>query len=303
MRALKTNLQMRRAEEVLLRVEARARRDYVRFQTDVDFVIRLRNVSDKVVTLMAPQPGSPSSPTAVILEIKRLDRDIYATELERSWSQTLFLNKPGDEPVRIRPGRFHEFPVRIPAAEVGPPISGLRVVEVGGHVRPTRLKKGDAWRTVRLRVRPGRAVVLPDGFEPLVDRPLASMRTAAETVSPIHLLLATEFVPSSRRPEAVAILADALAGGHASLHRAALGGLGVLREQAVGAPLRPFVRPLIEALERSPGRADAVMEGLSTVTGERFAPDPRFWRDWWHRESQDAVITARGDASVEPDAR
>jgi hypothetical protein len=298
MRTVKTHLLMRRAEEVLLRVEARPDRDYVSFGSDVDFVIRFRNVSDEVLALLPPDPGTPTSPSAVMLEITRRDRDIYATELERSWNQTVFLYKPGDPAIEIPPGGFHDLPVRIPGEDAGPPISGLRVIEVMGMMRPTRLKRGDEWRIIRLRVRPGRVAALPDGYEPLVERPLHSMRTAVETVAPIHLLLATEFVASGQRVEAVEILANVLAGGNATLERAALGGLGLMRARAVGEPLAPLARPLIEALRRARGSANAVTEGLTTLTGERFAPDKRFWMDWWRRErGRHTLVTASSGKS------
>lgn len=286
MRALKTSLRMRRAEEVLLRVEARATRDYVAFLTPIDFVIRFRNVSAEVITFLAPQAGATDvSPSAMSLDITRRDRDIYATQLKRGWNQTVFLQRPGAAPIRIPPGGTHEMPVRIPADDVGPPIPGLRVIEVAGTLRPTRLRKGTEARTVRVPIRAGRVVVLPDGYEPLVADPLASMDTATRTVAPTHLLVATEFVPPRRRADAVTILARALAEGHPSLRRAALGGLALLRERAVGEPLRPLAAPLMAALKRAPERSDALMAALSTVTGLRLAPDPRLWHDWWRREA------------------
>jgi hypothetical protein len=299
MRALKTSLQARRAGEVLLRVSVRPQKDYIAFDTGVDLVLRFRNVSDQVVTLLAPEAGSASSPSAVTLEISRSDRDIYAAEFRRSWSQTVFVNNYGDPPVVIPPGGHYDFPVRIPASEVGSPVAGLRVIEVGGTMRPTRLQKGGAWRTVRLAVRPGRVVALPNGFEPLVERPLHSMRTAVETVAPIHLLVATEFVPSERRAEAVAILARALAEGDPSLQRAALGGLSLLRERSVGEPLRPLAAPLVDVLVRTPRRSDVVMLALSTLTGVRLAPDVRLWEDWWRREADRRTkITPRDDSKT-----
>lgn len=297
MRALKTSLRMRRAEEHLLRVEARGTRDYVPFQTAIDFVIRFRNVSREEIVFLAPEPGALDvSPSAMTLEITRRDRDVYATEFKRGWNQTVFLQRPGAPPIRIPPGGVHEVPVRIPAEDVGPPLPGLRVIQVGGILRPTHLRKGGEGRTVRVPIRAGRVVALPGGYEPLVADPLGSMRTATRTVAPIHLLIATEFVPPRRAHEAMDLLARALAEGHPSLERAALGGIALLRERAVGDPLRPLAAPLMDALRRAPGRSDALMKGLRRLTGLVLAPDPRLWQDWWRREAgRRTAVAAAGE--------
>jgi hypothetical protein len=284
MRSLKTSIQVRRAEELLLRIDARGVKDYVAFGEPIDFVIRLRNVSNEVVTLLAPQADEDTSPSALMIQITRRDRDIHATELRRSWNRTVYIQKPGSEPLRIPAGGMHEIPVRIPAEAVGQPIAGLRTIEIAGLLRPTRMRKGSEPRTVRLPIRRGRVMALPKNFEPLTVDPLASMATALDTVAPAHLLIATEFVPPRRRAEAAGILARALERGHPALYRAALGGLGLLRERAVGEPLAPYVEPMLSGLTRTPGRADALMEGLSTVTGVRLAPDARLWKDWWRRD-------------------
>jgi len=295
MRSLRTSIQVRRAEELLLRIDARGTKDYVGFGEPIDFVIRLRNVSGEVVTLLPPGEEEDTSPSALLVEITRIDRDIHATELRRSWNHTVFFLKPGDEPIRIPPGGVQELPVRIPEEAAGAPIAGLRTIELAGVVRPTRLRKGAEPRTVRLPIRKGRVMALPRNFEPLTVDPLKSMRTAVDTVAPAHLLIATEFVPPSRRPEAARILAEALETGHPALYRAALGGLGLLRQRSVGDPLAPFVQPLLSGLTRTPGRADALMEGLSTVTGVRLAPDPRLWKDWWRRDdNQRRAVTPEG---------
>ena len=285
LRGLRTSLHVRRAEETLLRVDARGVKDYVPFERDVDFVIRLRNISGEVITLLAPPvQGAVASPSALLLEITRRDRDIHATQLGRTWNQTVYVQQPGGPPIRILPGEVHELPVRIPAEDAGPSIAGLRTLEVRGTFRPTRLRRGDERRRIQLPIRGGRVIVLPQGFEPLAADPLGSMEKALTTVAPAHLLVATEFVPPRRRAEAVAILARALGEGDGALYRASLGGLGLLRERAVGDRLAPLVAPLMVQLERTPERAEALVEGLSTLTGVRLAPDVRLWQDWWRRE-------------------
>jgi hypothetical protein len=286
MRALKTSLQVRKTETALLRVDARGVRDYVSFGEDVDFVIRLRNVSNDVITLLAPAAeGALASPSAVMLEISRRDRDIYATELTRRWNRTVFILQPGDQPIRIGSGEVHEIPVRVPANALGDPITGLRVIELSGILRPTRFRLAGERRTVRLPIRAGRVTALPKGSDGLVADPLGSMRKAIETVAPAHLLIACEFVPPRRRVEAVEILGDALASGHRGLRRAAISGLSLLRERSVGERLAPLVYPLMVRLDRTPDRADALMEALGVLSQERIAPDARLWKEWWRREA------------------
>jgi hypothetical protein len=298
LRDLRSSLVVRRAEETLLRVEARGVKDYVAFGQDVDFVLRLRNVSPEVVTLLAPPTeGARASPSAFVLTITRRDRDVHATRLTRRWTRTVFLLQPGAPPIHIPPGGTYDFPVRIPAESAGGPLAGLRTLEVGGTFRPTRLRRGAKRRQVRLPIRPGRVVALPGGFEPLAADPLGSMRRAIDAVAPEHLLVATEFVRADRRAAAVTLLAEALGRGHPVLYRAALGGLDLLRARAAGQPLAPLVAPLMRELDRSPERAEAIMEGLGTVSGAHVAPDPRLWREWWRRESgRHAAVPATEDA-------
>ena len=286
MRALRTSMRVHKAETLLLRVDARGVKDYVPFGADVDFVIRLRNVSDRKITLLAPaQQGALASPSALLLEISRRDRDIYASQLTQRWNRTVFILRPGDPPIEIPSGAVHELPVRVPAESLGDPITGLRVIELSGVLRPTRFRLAGERRTVRLPIRAGRVTALPAGSDQLVADPLGSMEKSIQTVAPAHLLIACEFVPPGRRVEAVELLAKALADGHRGLQRAAVSGLSLLRERATGDRLGPLVYPLMLRLEDTPARVDALMKGLAAISGTRLAPDPRLWKDWWRRES------------------
>jgi hypothetical protein len=299
--ALEASLRILRTEEELLRVEVRPERDYVLFGEPVDLRLRVRNVGREVVVLPPPARGARAddvaSPGAVTLDVVRTDRDIYASRMRRTWTQNFLWQGAASKGVRIAPGGVHEIAVQIPAEEVGDALVGMRVIEVGGTLRPARIEVGGQVRNVRLRVRPGRVVVLPAGYEPLVQDPLSSMGKAVDGVAPVHLLLAAEFVARTRGPEAVRILARALAEGDPSLRRAALGGLEILRGRMTGQPLRPLAAPLMEAFERSPARREALMEGLAALTDVRLAPDARLWRDWWSREVTDT--TRVGAATVD----
>ncbi len=288
MRELKAQLTTRRAEERLLRVDARGVKDYVAFGETVDFRVRLRNVSDETIMLKNPRdPREGYSSTALSLHVKRTDRDIYATQMARRWTVNVPLYKAAGEVIKIAPNGTHEVRVRIPRRDAGGSLSGLRELRLGGMLRPTLLNKGGRRRTVHLRVRSGRVVALPEGFEPLAEEPLESMRASLRSLAPTHLLVACEFVPTSGRLEAMEILARALEEGDPSLHRAALGGIALLRERMQGAPLKKVGRPLIDALERTSSRADVIMDGLATLSDRRLAPDKRLWLDWWERDLTD----------------
>ncbi len=270
-----------------MRVDARGSRDYFVFGTDVDWRIRIRNVSRGPISFPAPRnlPDEPS-PTAVNLSIRRRDIDIYGAELRRTWNHVVSLRQTtGGCEVTIRPGGVHEMPARLPAEDVGAPISGIRILEMEGILRG-RVRTADGEdRGLALDLRPGRVVIVPAGYEPLASDPLGSLARAVEAVAPTHLLVATEFVPRQQSTRALAILVDALAEGEPALSTAALSALTLLRERSVGQPMAPFVEPLLAALDLHPERGDALMRGLTRVSGQTIAPDARLWRDWWRRAS------------------
>lgn len=287
LRGLKTTLRMRKTAQELIRAEVRSERDYVTFGQHIDITIRLTNVSPEMLVIRAPQtPGtgeSAVSPTAVTLELNRKDRDITASEVKRTWTQTLYLQETDGGVIRIPAGGRYEHRARIPASDVGDALSGFRSLEISGTVRTSRMMVGDTERPVRVPLRRARISIVPRGYEPLAEDPLGSMQRAAEAVSPVHLLVATEFVPPSRRIEAVQVLARALGEGHASLERACLGALSLIRDRSVGRPVAPLAQPLMDALARWPRRKRAIMAGLSAATGVEIAPDVRLWHDWWRR--------------------
>lgn len=287
LRALKSSLRMRKTEQELVRAEVRPTRDYVLFGRRIDVEIRILNVSRETITLVPPQQEGTgrvaTSPSAIVLELERTDRDVSASELGRRWTQTIYLQQPGGAPIRIPPGGHFEQPARIPPSDVGPAISGFRSLEIGGTLRAPRLRIGDTERPVRVPLRGARVAVLPAGYEPLAEDPLGSMQKALDTVAPVHLLVATEFVPSAQRVEAVRLLGRALGEGHESLRRPALGALRLIRNRSIGRPVGPLAEPLMDGLARWPARREATMEGLRAVTGVDVPPDVRLWRDWWRR--------------------
>jgi hypothetical protein len=291
---VKQELRLRQAENDLVRIDARAVRDVVPFATDVEFRLRIRNVSDQELRFHGgtvdldprgrPLPGAAErSPNAVTLDVARRDRDVSAASMDRTWTTTVPLQGPAAPDLRLAPGETREFPVKIPADDVGTPIAGVRVIEVSGVLRPTAMTVGGLPQVHPLRVRRGRVVVLPPGYAPLADDPLGAMEQAIPLGAGAHLLVATEFVPRAQAREAALLLARALAEGEPGLAPAAHGALAMLREKCVGDPLAPLLDPLMAFLESRPLRADALLGGVAQLTDERVASDPRLWQDWWRK--------------------
>ncbi len=234
-----------------------------------------------------PPDGSGAeavSGSTLVLTMKRTDRDIYAAELSRSWTQSVPLLAAGSEDLSIPPEGVHEVRVRVPAEEVGDAIAGLKVLDLSGELRAGRILAGLEEPFGRVAIRPGRVVALPANYEPLAADPLGSLSKAVDALAPVHLLVATEFVAADDRPAAVAILARALSTSPVEMRPAALNALDLLRRAAVGTPVRPLAEPLMNALGAHPEREADLMEALHTVTLVSLAPDARLWQDWWRRE-------------------
>jgi hypothetical protein len=284
----------------VLRVDVRGLQDYVPFGHDVDLVVRLRNVGTQDVVIRPPTGSGPDavSGSTLVLSITRRDRDVYAAEMSRRWSQSVPLLAEGGDELRIAPESAYEVPVRIPAEEAGQPLSGLRVLEVGGDLRAGRIEAGLEEPFGRIPIRPGRVVVVPGNYEPLAADPLGSIRKAALAVAPIHLLVATEFLPPASRPEAMTAFAEILATGSPDLRAAVLNAIHLLRQAAMGSPVRPLARPLIEAIEVHPERTAALAEGLTALTGVSLPYDARLWVDWWRRELSGPVRLVPSDEEM-----
>jgi hypothetical protein len=300
LRGLRRSIELKKTEFTMLRAEIRPGRDYVQFGKRIDVVLRIRNVGERTVEFLDPASagGAASvSPTTVTLEMTRTDHDIYATQLRRSWTQTFYLRAADGQTIRIPPGGAHEQTARIPPSDVGDPISGYRVVEIGGILRASRVKMGSVERSLRVPLRAGRVAVLPGGYQPLAAEPLEGLRKALEIGAPTHLLVATEFVPMDEREDAVALLADVLMDGSLTMQRAAVGALQVLHGRSIGDPVAPLAAPLIEAMAERPARAERLIPGLEALTGSGVAPDARLWQDWWRRADK-AGSTVRGDSGA-----
>lgn len=312
LRAMRMEARARRAQDEVLRVEARAPRDVVGFGHDVEFVLRLHNVGrhdivfGQAVAQAAPRrpaPGVPepvaASGSALVLEVLRRDRDVGAALLERRWTATVPLLRAGDPPLRLAPGQQRDFPVRIPAEDVGPPLMGVRVLELGGLLRPSEVRVEGGLDLAALRVRPGRVAVLPEGHEALADDPLHALEQAVALRAAPHVLVACEFLPRAQAGAAAALLARALVEGDALLATAAEGALGLLRERCVGDPLAVLVDPLVASLEARPARARELLLGLMATVDTRLPADARLWTDWWRRTRPSRpVVTVPGAGSA-----
>lgn len=289
-KALKADVKARHLDTNVLRIDVRPLKDYVGFEEDVDLLVRIRNVGTANVSIRPPDASGPEavSGSTLVLTMKRTDRDIYAAELSRSWTQSVPLLAEGAQDLAIPPEGVHEIRVRVPAEEVGGAIAGMKVLDLSGELRAGRIVAGLEEPFGRVPIRAGRVVALPANYEPLAADPLGSLSKAVDALAPVHLLVATEFLAPEDRPAAVAILARALTTAPAEMRPAALNALDLLRRAAVGSPLRPLAEPLVSALEAHPEREADVMEGLHVLTLVTLAPDPRLWLDWWRREQRGA---------------
>ena len=288
LRDLRQEIRQGRTESEVMRVDVRGVREFVTFGTDVDLVVRLRNVGTADVVVLPPDDTGKKdvvSGTTLVLTVDRRDRDALASQLVRSWTQVVPLLGKGAEALTIPPESAYEVRVRVPAEDVGPPLAGVRVLEVSGDLRAGRIEAGLPEPLGRLRVRKGRVVVLPPRSEALSADPVGALRKAVAASSPVHLLVATEFVAAEDRPAALAVLAQALVSGVPDLARAAVSAVEGVRLVSVGARLEPLAAPLMEALRTHPDRAQEVMAGLHALTGVSLAPDARLWEDWWRREA------------------
>jgi hypothetical protein len=303
LRSLRLEIKARHVDTDVLRVDARGDRDFVAFDTDVEIVLRLRNVGTDDVVIRAPEGEgtAATSGAALVLSVERRDVDVYAAQMRRSWTQVVPIVTDETGALRIPPESSHEIRARIPAGDAGGPIAGLHVLTVGGVLRAGRIETSLGEPIGTVPVRPARVLVLPDNYEPLAADPVGSLRKAVEAAAPVHLLVAAHFVPAERRAEAASILARALTDGPTSLGAAALNALRALREAAVGTPLRPLVEPMMDVLATRPARGADLMEGLVAVTGLAIAPDPRLWEEWWRRELAGGAAVSRDDRS--PPAR
>jgi hypothetical protein len=312
LRALRAEIRAKHVRAEVVRADARGVKDYVGFDTDVDVVVRLRNVGPTDVVIRPPDPAAetPTTGSAFFLTVTRRDRDIYAATLVRTWTQVLPLVPAGAPEIVIPPAGVHETRMRIPAEDAGGPISGLRHLDVSGELRADRVECGVAQPFGSIPIRRGRVVALPGNFEPLAADPVGSIRKAAALDMPVHLLVAAEFVGPNERVGAVTALAEVLATGRPELRTAALNALTMLRASSVGAPLEPLAAPLMERLSAHPDRSAALMDALRTFTGVSLAPDARLWEDWWRRLRQgaftpvppedDVVDGAKKGASASP---
>lgn len=301
-RALKAEARARRIEGEVLRADVRGVREYLGFAEDLDLVVRIRNVGtgDVVITPPTGRGKDALSGTTLMLRARRRDLDVYAAEVTRTWNKVVPLVEADAGPVRIPPEGHLEVRVRVPADDVGGAIAGMRVLEVEGDLRAGRIEAGLSEPLGRVRVRAGRVVVLPSNYEPLAADPLGSMRKAASTVSPVHLLVATEFLRPRERPSACALLAHVLAAGAPDLEWAARNAIAHLRRATVGEPMRPLGEPFLRTARSYPERAGVVLEGLSILTGVHLPADPRLWDDAWRKTLETGTVAPSDDGSATP---
>ena len=285
LRALRQTIKARHVELDLVRADARGRRDYVVFDEDVDFVVRLRNLGSRDLVISAPAGPGPAevSGSVLALSVQRKDRDVYAASLGRSWTQVVPLVVAGQPDLVVPPEGFHDVAVRVPASEAGGAVAGLRILEVGGDLRLTGASVGIAEPIGRVPIRPGRVVVLPRNYEPIAAEPLRSLRRALGVQAPVHVLVAIELLDPADRAAAVTALADALAAGDADMAPTIHSALAHLRERVGDPAAAALAEPLVRRFSTHPARTAELAEGLVALTGVSLAADARLWEDWWRR--------------------
>jgi hypothetical protein len=284
-KGLKQTIKARHMQLDVVRADASGAKDYVVFDEDVDFVVRIRNLGAHDLIVRPPAGPGPSevSGSVLALSIERRDRDIYSAALVRSWTQSVPLVPPGETELVVPPESVREVTVRVPADDVGGAIAGLRVLQVSGDLRLTGASMGIAEPVMRIPIRAGRVVVLPRNYEPIAADPLGSLRKALSVTAPVHVLIATEMLLPSDRPAAVGLLADALAAGDPALAPAIGAALALLRDKAGDAAAAGMAEPLVRRMRTHPARVPDLADGLVALTGVSIAPDVRLWEDWWRR--------------------
>lgn len=299
-KSLAETIRMRRTQEHYLRVEVRPSRDYLVFGEGVDIEVRILNVSRERIVMASPSDRDRGvSPSALTLDLVRRDWDIFGSFLSRSWGRTIFLHDDKQDIV-IEPGATHRLRARIQPQDLGGTIRGFRVLEIGGVLRPTRVRIGERERAFRVPLRGARVVLLPRNYEPLATRPLESFETALETRAADHLMVAAWFLAPGQVETAYTSLRRQLISGPLGFQRTVLATVGLLAHRMHGRPLAPYAQPLLDTLASpalSADRAQVLMKALALLAGTDVGPRPALWLDWWRREQ------AREPVIVDPTAR
>jgi hypothetical protein len=184
----------------ICRVRAVPEKDAVADGTPVAVRIEFSNLS--AATVRVPRTRGGSSAAVVVLTLVREDYDVYGNE--RSSDATLSV--PLEEDLVLAPGATRQMPLVVPADMMRLAHQGFSVVELKGQFRPVAIAVGESEFYDAVPIEPGRVRVFLQGFEPLAEDPLGSLKKSVEKRSPPHLFTCVELLAPADRAEAKAFL-------------------------------------------------------------------------------------------------
>ena len=185
------------------RVRVLPEKDAVAEGAAVGVRIEFANLSG--ATLSVPRGVEGSSHAVVVLTLERQDFDVFQNERTTSYT----INAPVSEDLVLAPGGVHTTRLEIPAEMTKLAHEGFSVLTLSGTFRPVKLRVGDSEFFDAIPIERAALRVFQQGFEPLAEDPLGSLKRAIEKRSPPHLLTCVELLAPSDRDAARALLVEA----------------------------------------------------------------------------------------------
>lgn len=203
LRTLRTKARETLLSEQIARLSVLPDRDAVADGDAVRGVVRVQNRSSAPVRVA--RTADDSSASLFLLEIVRNDYDVYGNVRTTEFTERVVL----EEDVDLGPGGVGEVPFTIPADSVRLTHTGFSTLHIGGHLRAVAVEVGATELFDALPLEPATVRVFQQGYEPLAEEPLVSLRRAIEKRSPPHVLTAAELLAPGEREEAVELLTRA----------------------------------------------------------------------------------------------
>jgi hypothetical protein len=221
----------------------RTEKDRVTIGERIKGDVTLINVGTEKIVIEDEAPGAPagSSRTLLHLEVRYREFSPDGTVV----AETLTSNVVVGRRITLAAGGRHSIPLELDTLGQNPSGTMLRHYDVGGSVFLAELRAGDETIYGQIQLKPRRVQVFPRNWEHLMNDPVGKLAEAIRRRSPTHVPLAAALVPQDARPQALAVLRDALRDGTAD-------GPG-------------------------PATQRACCVALSVLTGEDRKPDPEVW--------------------------
>lgn len=189
--------------EQIARLSVLPSRDAFADGDEVRGVLRVQNRSSAPVRVS--RTAEDSSASLFILDVERRDFDVYGNV--RSAEFTIHVTL--DRDLELGAGGAEDVPFVIPADMVRLAHTGFSTFEIGGHLRAVAVQVGATELFDALPLEPATVRVFLQGFEPLAEDPMGSLRRAVQKRSPPHILIAAELLAPGERAEAVTFLLQA----------------------------------------------------------------------------------------------